>query len=78
MKTNYVSPKLSAHCPECGRNPEQIRGSVRGERLCAAGHTFTLAESRQAERTVTENDTCPFCNRSYEECVADKGEYQCR
>ncbi len=48
--TSYVSPKESAYCPECGRHPQQERTRNHGERLCSSGHTFTLKESRKAER----------------------------
>ena len=71
MRAEYVSPKQSAYCPECKINPEQIRGPNRGERLCSAGHVFTLSESRAALQRDAQDTICPFCHRAYADCVAD-------
>jgi len=46
--TRHISPRDSAYCPECRRNPQQERTRNHGERLCSAGHVFTLKESREA------------------------------
>lgn len=51
--TTYISPKQSAYCPECKIHPQQMRTRNHGERLCSAGHTFTLKQSREALTTIT-------------------------
>lgn len=53
----YVSPRDSAYCPECKIHPQQIRTRNHAERLCSAGHTFTLKESREAERSDNRANT---------------------